>query len=384
MQNNGALKWHPVHEMMSRTGSFPLEVASRFIRRYCKSPSTILDPFCGKGTTLLAARLLGHRAYGLDIAPEAVVCSSAKLASVTLPAFTKYLTSIRLGLPSLDAVPDTVLTFFEPTTLKQILSLRTRLLKDLRSESKSIRSHANFGLGCLLGILHGHASYSLSIPSAHAFSMAPSYVARFATTHRLRAPMRDVKACLLLKAAVLLQERLPNAVRGEVRHGCARELTSHFPRLKGKVDMILTSPPYLSAQTYAKDNWLRLWLLGYDQRELKGSYIETGSVSTYRGLMTDVLRDCCAMLRPGGFLVCVAGDVRRKMTRDKTTVRTVFRTGSYLSRLASDVSPDLTVLVSGRHQVKSTSRYFHSLSKSNGHGNRSLTERYFVAVKAHS
>lgn len=380
--NGKAPESHPIHEMMSRTGSFPVEVAYRFIKEYCHSPSIILDPFCGKGTTLLAARMLGHHAYGLDIAPEAVVCSSAKLTHVTINSFRMYLSNIRLGNPSLHDVPKSVKTFFHSSTLVQILSLRNRFQRDLDSDLKSTRSHAMFGLGCLLGILHGHASYSLSVPSSHAFSMAPGYVARFAKEHRLTKPQQDVKSCLLKKATSLLRVPLPRLVPGAVQVGCARSIAATFPSLVGRVDLILTSPPYLSAQTYSKDNWLRLWLLGYDHRTLKAGYIETGSTKMYHDLMEDVLHECETMLVPGGHLICVAGDVRLKTSTNKGTEPATFKTGSQLAKIVSTSVPSLSVIARGRHTVKSSSRYFHSLSKSNGHAKRAITERYFIAKKA--
>jgi DNA modification methylase len=70
--------------MMSRTGSFPLSLALSLVDRHSLPGETVLDPFCGKGTTLLAARLLGRKAFGMDVAPEAVICTAAKLSAVTL------------------------------------------------------------------------------------------------------------------------------------------------------------------------------------------------------------------------------------------------------------------------------------------------------------
>ncbi|MGH9102787.1 MAG: DNA methyltransferase, partial [Acidimicrobiales bacterium] len=43
----------------------------------------VLDPFCGRGTTLFAARLGGLGSVGIDINPVAAALASAKLASAT-------------------------------------------------------------------------------------------------------------------------------------------------------------------------------------------------------------------------------------------------------------------------------------------------------------
>jgi site-specific DNA-methyltransferase (adenine-specific) len=45
----------------------PLGVISRLISTYSVEKASILDPFCGSGTTLVAARNLARRAVGIEI-----------------------------------------------------------------------------------------------------------------------------------------------------------------------------------------------------------------------------------------------------------------------------------------------------------------------------
>lgn len=49
---------------------FPLEIPQRLIKMYSYVGDTILDPFMGTGTTLLAAHVLGRNSIGFDINPE--------------------------------------------------------------------------------------------------------------------------------------------------------------------------------------------------------------------------------------------------------------------------------------------------------------------------
>lgn len=49
---------------------FPLELASRLVRMFSFHGDTVLDPFCGTGTTMIAALRYGRNSIGIDIEPE--------------------------------------------------------------------------------------------------------------------------------------------------------------------------------------------------------------------------------------------------------------------------------------------------------------------------
>ncbi len=49
---------------------FPLELAYRLVRMFSFSGDTVIDPFCGSGTTMVAAMKTGRNSIGIDIDPE--------------------------------------------------------------------------------------------------------------------------------------------------------------------------------------------------------------------------------------------------------------------------------------------------------------------------
>jgi DNA modification methylase len=49
---------------------FPLELATRLVRMFSFHGDTVLDPFCGTGTTMIASLKHGRNSVGLDIEPE--------------------------------------------------------------------------------------------------------------------------------------------------------------------------------------------------------------------------------------------------------------------------------------------------------------------------
>ena len=363
---------------MSRTGSFPMRVPLKLLQD-SRAGSVVLDPFCGKGTSLLAARLLGLKAFGSDVAPEAVLCSATRLTKLSLSDVLEFLEDLDLSNADFP-VPESVALFFHPDVLRQLLQLRAALLARVSLTQPDPDDPATVALVALLGILHGRSESSLSIPSAHAFSMSPGYVARYAAAKGLTPPKRDVIACLNAKLVRCFSAPMPRKTGGAARLGSAVRMSEVFPELVGKVDVVLTSPPYLDAQTYAKDNWLRLWLLGLDYRALRSDYIETGSVSKYSLIMADVFTQVHAMLRKRGRLVCIAGDVRLRNGRSNGEISTI-KTGELLRDVCSGLTDSYEVEMVGEHVVPSWNRYFHALSGSNGHRARPMIERVFVARK---
>jgi DNA modification methylase len=49
---------------------FPLELASRLVRMFSFTEDMVLDPFCGSGTTMVAALRAGRSSIGVEIDPE--------------------------------------------------------------------------------------------------------------------------------------------------------------------------------------------------------------------------------------------------------------------------------------------------------------------------
>jgi SAM-dependent methyltransferase len=324
---------HSLHKMMSRPGSMPPALARYFIEMYSSPGGLVLDPFCGKGTVLLEACLLGRKAIGFDVAPDAALVASAKVNPPTVPEIQAFLNTMEHTKRAGGSIPWQVRAFFSPSTLFQLLDARDRLLDDISNGHKSRRRTATFLLGTLLGILHGHSRLTLSLSCSHSFAMAPKYVRSYARRHGLRRPSRDVKGCLLARAKELLSDSAPSGL------GAAYLASAEsYPRvegkdLKGSVDLIVTSPPYLDVQTYAKDAWLRLWLLGYDYKDMKPRFIETGSPRTYLERMAPCMAEMLRVLRPSAHAVIVAGDAPYRVGAERRFFRTAEELGALAGKL---------------------------------------------------
>ena len=62
----------------------PLSVVGRLIYASSNLGDVVLDPFCGSGTTCVAAKALGRRYIGFDIDPKSCILSKTRLEVITL------------------------------------------------------------------------------------------------------------------------------------------------------------------------------------------------------------------------------------------------------------------------------------------------------------
>lgn len=68
---------------------FPLELAYRLVRMFSFAGDTVLDPFCGTGTTMLAAFQTGRNSIGFEIDQEYWHMAAERLSRETATLFSK-------------------------------------------------------------------------------------------------------------------------------------------------------------------------------------------------------------------------------------------------------------------------------------------------------
>lgn len=239
---------------------FPLSFPLSVLARRASSGDEVLDPFCGRGTTNYAARLLGLGSVGVDASPVAAAITASKLVAVRSKAVTAEAQSILASEPAA-ALPEGEFwrLAFHPTVLADLCRLRAALLHDCSTAQRlALR-------GLLLGALHGPrprtAPSYFSNQCPRTYAPKPAYSVRYWRRHKLRPRPLEVLEIVKRRAQRYFSGRL--AAAGQARLADSREVTALRPRVaKRPFRWVVTSPPYYGMRTYVPDQWLRLWFLG--------------------------------------------------------------------------------------------------------------------------
>lgn len=287
---------------------FPPSIPHFFIRWLTERNDVVYDPFSGRGTTALEACLLSRVGLGSDANPMAWTLTSAKCGPPTRDRLLQRIRELNEYVdPRLNPrVPDKVTVLFHPTTLSQLVWLQ----KNLSFRRKEDR----FIYAVLLGILHANARADgtprgLTVSMPNTFAMAPDYVRKYISRHRLVAPEVDVLSAVEARIARL---EMPTK---EFRSGrCwvqdARKSVD-WPKDMPRAKLIFASPPYLQVMKYGKLNWIRLWLLGHEPRDVDNQLFTSSSLPKYLDFMSTVLRQLSRRVRSDGYICLVIGDVRK-------------------------------------------------------------------------
>lgn len=256
---------HRLHALCPYFAMFPHTFAREHLLRFTSPGDVVLDPFSGRGTTLLESLLLDRQAVATDINPVAACVTGAKACVPSLAKIQARLglleqeyktTSIQRLDEERHALPPFFRHAFHYITLRELLFIRHYI--DWRRDDVD-----RFVMALALGSLHGEADSSscFSNQMPRTISTKPDYSIHYWQEHGLRPPRRRVFDILQDRARFRLQEGRPTH-DGVAVQADAREVSAYLQNWRGKVKAVITSPPYLDVTNFEEDQWLRLWFLG--------------------------------------------------------------------------------------------------------------------------
>jgi DNA modification methylase len=240
---------------------------------YAEKGETVLDCFCGSGTILMQARLYGMNAIGVDINPLSRLISKVKATTVNINKLEKERDKL------FDLIENTAETEI-PDFPNRDFWFEKDVQKDLGhilnciKEVKNIK-YRDFFKVCFSSIIRKVSNADPKIvPPVKSKKM-----------RKLIEKGRTVDVIGTFKSAVdVNMQRLSKFCRDcdksstlKVIQGDARNLTIEDL----SVDLVITSPPYMSAQKYVRSTRLEMYWLGLgDQKKLQK--IDMATVGTER------------------------------------------------------------------------------------------------------
>lgn len=330
-----------IHQMTAYLAMFPPNLPHYFIERFSKVGDLVFDPFSGRGTTAFEACRMGRVGIGNDLNPLAICLTKSK---VNIPTnkqdiFKRLKELEKQYKPSntniKDISNDIKMLYDESTTLPQLVFLRQNLNKKCKVDI--------FILGILTGLMHGKhrkdgTSIYCSIDMPNTFSMSPNYVRNFIKTHKLTKLKQNVFTLLKQRTKHLLQEQddtLKNL--SQYKEGFCFEadaIDSSDKVLekydKNSISLIITSPPYLKNIHYGKYNWIRLWLLDEDTKQVDSNVSIYHKMQKIKGIkdnlpfekyaqyMQNLFNSWYKILKPKSNAFVVIGDVENINLANKT------------------------------------------------------------------
>ena len=289
---------HSLHYVVPYQACFAPQIPEFFIKNFSEKGDIVLDPFCGRGTTVLEANQQNRIGLGVDVSPLALEIAKSKLKNITYEQVKERLSQIDFSKEILDGYND-FKDIYHPKTYSQIVNLKEQLTDS--AVDNLIRS-------IIFGRLHGHSHGFFSVWTFNVISFSKDRIKKQSEKRGLKPDFRDVVPRILKKAKTVLEHPVIEQPKSKLFKSDSRNL----PIESNSVDLIVTSPPFLDVINYIDDNWLRFWFLGFDRNQLRNTLIQTGNLEEYKGFIRDSLKEMYRVLKKGKYCVVEVGDVRHK------------------------------------------------------------------------
>lgn len=289
---------HSLHYVVPYQACFAPQIPEFFIKNFSNEGDKVLDPFCGRGTTILEANQQNRIGLGVDVSPLALEIAKSKLNNVAYEQVKERLITIDFSKEILDGYEE-FKDIYHPKTYSQIMNLKEQLTDS--PVDTLIRA-------VIFGRLHGHSNGFFSVWTFNVISFAKERIKKQSAKRGLKPDFRDVVPRILKKAKTVLEHPVIEQPSSKLFKSDSRKL----PIESDSVDLIVTSPPFLDVINYIDDNWLRFWFLGFDRNQLRNTLIQTGNLNEYKTFIKNSLKEMNRVLKTGKYCVVEVGDVKHK------------------------------------------------------------------------
>ena len=261
---------HGIHEYRGKF--FPQLVPALMNIADLPSDAVVVDPMCGSGTTLVESRLSGRVSHGFDMNPLSVFISKAKCAALAIDhgdliASSRNLIRIVEGQHSdrassyvFDSLGDGDQQYLKRWFPQHVIEELDRIafaIDQLQTNS-AIKGLYKVAFSNILRKVSLQKNEDLRVRREEKRLLDGQATSLF---------VKEADRTTSLVVAFLAERGKSDLGAYSVCEGDARDLIGIEPGLEGKVDAVITSPPYATALPYLETDRLSLIYLGLLPRD---------------------------------------------------------------------------------------------------------------------
>ena len=298
------------HSIHPYSGKFIPQLPRLIIKEHTNERNTILDPFCGSGTTILEACILGRKSIGIDSNPIATLISMAKTTYLDpddihkIELLIEYFNNENL-IPEADfdnipKIPN-INHWFQDNVIKELSFIKKVIGQFEKEKLKTF-------LKCIFSSIIVTASNQESETryAAKNKNIKDGFtINRFA--NKLYKELQNIKELSYLKT---VQRNIPRIYTLDIRYLPSSSIKEN------SVDLVVTSPPYPNSYDYYLYHKLRMYWMGFDFNKVKeieiGSRNEHSSrkapIDSFVYKMVPAFKNVARLLKPSKLAYFFVGD----------------------------------------------------------------------------
>lgn len=302
---------HPWHSLCSYHGKLKPAIAHFLVEQFTDPGDIVVDPLSGVGTIPLEACLQNRIGIGNDLSELAFCVTKAKVKKAeekdcykVLDELQSYIEQekqsdeIEMQVEKYEnfgfngKLPD----YFHEDTFKEIICARNYFIPKI----KTLSSAEAMVISCLLHVLHGNRPYALSRNSHPLTPYAPTgdFVYKNVVEH-----IKD-KLTASYQKGKFDSYRFGQAIYGDYEELSMKNIAA---------DAVICSPPFADSIRFYMQNWMRLWLCGWEEIDYKNAenvFLDQKQRKNF-DVYVSFFKMCYDILKPNGKVILHLGKTEK-------------------------------------------------------------------------